>query len=469
MKKYFRSCHSSLYYENPVTISVIIGFLLFIVAMFINGLIYAYTTVSAETDILNPTSCTLEHFKSIRDLLIIISIASFGIAFLIKQFLPERIMIKRMIQRGLFYYPLGNPLRLKEGELLPAVRVREVEKGKYEVKIRVTAFKIDDLSAVASNISSSINSKRYDRYAVISQDADVAMNWVKFIIDDVTINRKLTVDGIEQLKSGVPTKLIIQANACIDLTTSGSILVAGKTRSGKTTGIISLLIQALQYGRDAAGSEIIIVDPKRAELSRLPHTVTLTEDGEGMEIIKALQRFENAIVRRQKLLNDLSEEKGDAVKWWDAGMHVSFMFIDEYVAARSIFPTKATKELPDYSLSNFDGLVKRIVTMGASAGCYIIISIAEASVESGGLPAMLRSAMSTKILFKPTLPEARLLWESEKLKDFPDRLYNAGDAWFSSTDGINDNVTYVSFPQMNFKVYKELGALLKEYYADTQK
>lgn len=469
MKKYFRSCHSSLYYENPVTISVIIGFLLFIVAMLINGFIYAYTTVSAETDILNPKSCTLERFKSIRDLLIIISIASFIIALLIKQFLPERIMIKRMIQRGLFYYPLGNPLRLKEGELLPAVRVREVEKGKYEVKIRVTAFKIDDLSAVASNISSSINSKRYDRYAVISQDADVAMNWVKFIIDDVTINRKLTVDGIEQLKSGVPTKLIIQSNASIDLTTSGSILVAGKTRSGKTTGIISLLIQALQYGRDEAGSEIIIVDPKRAELSRLPHTVTLTEDGEGMEIIKALQRFENAIVRRQKILNDLSEEKGDAVKWWDAGMHVSFMFIDEYVAARSIFPTKATKELPDYCLSNFDGLVKRIVTMGASAGCYIILSIAEASVESGGLPAMLRSAMSTKILFKPTLPEARLLWESEKLKDFPDRMYNAGDAWFSSTDGINDNVTYVSFPQMNFKVYKELGALLKEYYADTQK
>ena len=159
-----------------------------------------------------------------------------------------------------------------------------------------------------------------------------------------------------------------------------------------------------------------------------------------------------------------SEEKGDAVKWWDAGMHVSFLFIDEYVSARSIFPQKASKDNPDYSLNNFDGLVKRIVTMGASAGCYVIISIAEASVESGGLPAMIRSAMSTKILFKPTQTEARLIWDSEKLKNFPERIYQAGDAWFSSTDGINDNVTYVSFPQMDFKVYYELGRLLKEYY-----
>ena len=388
------------------------------------------------------------------------------VAVVLHYILPTRIKIKRMVQRGLFYYPMGNPLKLKEGELLPKVKVTEVDNGRYEIKIRVTAFCLDDLSNVSSNISSSINSRNFDRYAVISRDSDVAMNWVKFVVEDVTISRKLNVSSAEMLKTGVSTKLIVQENTFIDLTTSGSILVAGKTRSGKTTGIISLLLQALQYGRDEYESEILIIDPKRAELSRLPYTITLSEDGEGTGIIAALQRFENAVVQRQKILNDLSEKKGDAVKWWDAGMHVSFCFIDEYVAARSIFPTKASKENPEYTLSNFDGLVKRIVTMGASAGCYIIISIAEASVESGGFPAMLRSAMSTKILFKPTMPEARLMWDSEKIKDFPERIYNAGEAWFSSTDGVNDNVSYVSFPQMDFKVYHELGRLLERYYAD---
>ena len=132
-----------------------------------------------------------------------------------------------------------------------------------------------------------------------------------------------------------------------------------------------------------------------------------------------------------------------------------------------MFPKNPGKDKPEYCLAAFDGLLRRIVTMGASAGCYAIISIAEASVDDsgGGLPAMLRSAMTTKILFKPTLNEGRLIRDSDKLKDFnTERAYNAGDAWFSSTDGVHDNVSCVHFPQMKFKVYAELGRLLKAYY-----
>lgn len=244
------------------------------------------------------------------------------------------------------------------------------------------------------------------------------------------------------------------------------MLVAGKTRSGKTTGIIALLIQALQCGRDKYGSEIIIVDPKQAELSRLPHVVTLDEDGEAKEILAAMRLFADSITRRQRALNDLSERTGDAVKWWDAEMHPSILFLDEYVALRSIFPAKAAKDTPEYCLATFDSLIKRIVTMGASAGCYVIISIAEASVQEGGLPAMLRSAMSTRILFRPTRAEGLLIWDKAKLDAMPERVYAPGDAWFSSTDGIHDAVSYVHFPVMNFKVYAELGRLLTLYYQD---
>ena len=110
-------------------------------------------------------------------------------------------------------------------------------------------------------------------------------------------------------------------------------------------------------------------------------------------------------------------------------------------------------------------MTKRIVTTGASAGCYIIISIAEASVQEGGLPAMLRSAMSTKVLFRPTRSEGLLMWDAEKLDNFTsDRVYGPGDAWFSSTDGVHDAVSYVHFPRMEFPVYKELGQLLQNYY-----
>lgn len=145
-------------------------------------------------------------------------------------------------------------------------------------------------------------------------------------------------------------------------------------------------------------------------------------------------------------------------------MQASFVFIDEFVACRSLFPTKAGKDDPDYCLAEFDRILKRIVTMGASAGCYAIISVAEASVEQGGLPAMVRSACSTKILFRPTLPEARFMWDTAKLETMPARNYCPGDAWFSSTDGVHDRVSYVHFPVMQFPEYEELGRLLEAYY-----
>lgn len=377
--------------------------------------------------------------------------------------MSEADKIRLMVRRRLFSPEYGNPLHLKEGERLPKITCRETEKGIFEIMIASTSSTVKEIQDISESISASLN-KRYDRYAVTETNTDMAFNSVSFRVEDVKVDRSITVNSVDELKPKEHTKLIVQKGTSIDLTTSGNMLVAGKTRSGKTTGVVSVLIQALLAGHDNYGSQIVIIDPKQAELSPLPHTVTLDEDGGARGILDALRRFADTMKERQRVLNDLSGETGDAVHWWEAGFHVSFLFIDEYVGLRGIFPKRAVKEDGGYNLAEFDSLIKRIVTMGNSAGCYTIISIAEASVDEGGLPAMLRSACSTKILFKPTLNEGRLLWDSEKLKDMPQRVYNAGDAWFSSTDGVHDNLSCVHFPQMDFPVYRELGRLLGEYY-----
>lgn len=79
---------------------------------------------------------------------------------------------------------------------------------------------------------------------------------------------------------------------------------------------------------------------------------------------------------------------------------------------------------------------------------------------------MLKSAMTTKILFKPAVEEARLIWNSERLSCLnTGRTYGAGDCRFPSTDGVHDMPCYLHFPNMEFEVYAELGKLLTEYYA----
>ena len=372
--------------------------------------------------------------------------------------------IRHKVRRALCHPSHGDPLHLQEGELLPSIKCKEARPGVYDLTISAGAVTVETITGAASAISSALNG-RHTRYAVTQTDTGVAYDRVTFRLEDVLVDRSLTYAAVEEMRPRGPTKLQVQDGTEIDLTTSGSMLVAGKTRSGKTTGIIALLLQALQCGR--YGSEVIIIDPKRAELSRLPYVVALDGDGEARGILGTLGHFAASSVSRQAVLNGLADRSGDAVKWWDAGMHPSFLFIDEYVALRAIFPSKAAKDDPDYCLASFDGLLRRIVTMGASAGCFVIISIAEASVQEGGLPAMLRSAMSTRILFRPTRSEGLLMWDKTKLDTMPERVYGPGDAWFSSTDGEHDAVSYVHFPLMAFPVYKELGRLLTLYYADS--
>ena len=395
-----------------------------------------------------------------------IGVAALIAAAVVHRCQPASAVIRHKVQRALCHPRYGNPLRLREGELLPGVNCKDIGGGVgvYELTIEARSCTVEAITDAASAISTAING-RYVRYAVTQTDAGVAHDHVTFRVEDVTTDRSLRFEHVEDMRPTSPTHLRVQDGADIDLTTSGSILCAGKTRSGKTTGIIALLLQALQCGPDEYNSQITIIDPKQAELSRLPHVVTLDEDGEAREILAALRWFAGSIIKRQCTLNDLSERSGDAVKWWDANMHPSFLFLDEYVALRSLFPLKAAKD-SDYCVNTFDAIIKRIVTMGASAGCYVIISIAEASVQEGGLPAMLRSAMSTRILFRPTRAEGLLLWDKTKLDSMPDRVYGPGDAWYSSTDGVHDAVSYVHFPRMVFPIYKELGRLLSEYYND---
>lgn len=466
MLTYYNSKATRLRYAAPHTLlgvggvaSALLGLLLFILGWVVLQVPANYF-ISPAT--LNGFACNLVEAGSC---LIGFACLLFLASYLLYKFIPDYEKIRHMVHRGLCCPAYGNPLHLKDGEFLPKVSCVPSNAGRYKITVTGASVATEEISKSASRISSLINGK-YQRYAVIYANEPPDCHSVEFCIEDVMQDYSLTFKGAGEMHNYDPTKILIQNGTAMDLTSSGSMLVAGKTRSGKTTGIISLLLQVLQQGRDDYGSEILVVDPKQAELSRLPHVVTLDQDGGARGIMNSVRQYgDETITTRQEILNKKSEQCGDAVHWWDAGMRPSFLFIDEYVALRSLLPKKPPKDDPDYCLATFDDLIKRIVTMGASAGCYVIISIAQASVDEGGLPSMLRAAMSTKILFRPTLEEGRLMWPGPDLEILAiARRYVPGDAWFSSTDGEHDAPSYVHFPNMKFAVYRELGRLLKEYY-----
>lgn len=311
----------------------------------------------------------------------------------------NQVDMRYKVQKALFLAPNGNPLGLKDGEKLPKVTCVEYKPGFFKLTISAGVCTTEQIEKISTSISSALN-KRYRRYAVAKHETDLAFNSVAFFIEDVLIDRRITANSVDDFCSGKPELLRVDQNTNIDLTLTGSMIFAGKTRSGKTTAIISLLLQIARYGRDNYDSQIIIIDPKKAELSRIPHTYTLDENGEARQIIEVMKKLVKIVRERQSVLNDLSEQKGDVVHWWEADMHPSIIFMDEYVSLRSILPTKAAKD-DDYCLATFDSLLKQIVTMGASSGSFVILSVAECSVGEAGVPTMIKSAMSTKVLMRP--------------------------------------------------------------------
>lgn len=133
-----------------------------------------------------------------------------------------------------------------------------------------------------------------------------------FFVQDVMVHHGIEADSVEEMSPPSAYELRVQNDTNIDLRTSGSMLVAGKTRSGKTTGVIALLIQALLSGPDEYESQVPIIDPKQAELSRPPYVVSLGPDGDAHAILEALALFAESIKKRQGVINDRSAETGDA-------------------------------------------------------------------------------------------------------------------------------------------------------------
>lgn len=377
--------------------------------------------------------------------------------------------LKYVVRRMLCAKCYGNPLHLRDGEIEPDVAVISTDKG-YRIRVECVSADFDDVSELETAISGCLR-RKYKDFGVVSKEEDIAGCYVDYYVENVVsdFNKQSVYHSVEDIPAAI-TKVYIREDVFIDYARvlNSSVLVAGRSRSGKTTAIIIVfLIPMLKQGRDEYGSLIIIIDPKSAELSLCPHVLSPDENGSVEHILEAVRRFNLLRIERQRIINDVCRESGVSKKWFEIGMHPSVLFIDEFVSFQDMLPQKPSKENPDYCLSAFQGLLRQIATQGASAGCFLILSTAEASVGNGGISSTVNNACGIRILFKPSREEARFLWDSEKLKVLRERRYVAGDAWFSADDGINNSVRFVKFPRPEFGEYAALSRLLSAYYENS--
>lgn len=377
--------------------------------------------------------------------------------------------IKYIVRNRLCSFKKGNPLKLHEGELEPIISVKNHNNG-FRIRIESQASRFENISNLESVISDCLRG-RYCNYAVIAKEEDISGIYVDYYIVNVKVD--FEKQDVYRSKLDIPykdiTRLYIREDKYIDYTKvlNGSTLVVGGTRSGKTTGIISVfLLQTLKKKPDEYWSKVVIVDPKSAELSQCPHVLSPDLLGGVEHILEAVIDFNKTRIKRQDVINKKGRENGKVAKWFELGMKPCILFLDEWVSLVDLFPKKATKDKPLYCATEFISIIRQIATQGASAGCFLIISTAQASVGVGSLDSVINNACGIRIMFKPSREEARFVWDSKKTEVLKEWAFNPGDAWLTIDDGMNNNVAFVKFPYLDdgFDEYKILSDLLRRYY-----
>ena len=378
--------------------------------------------------------------------------------------------IRYTVRHRLCAFSYGNPLHLRDGEIESSVIVKPVDNGGFRIRIECPSAKFEDVAKLESVISDSLRNK-YGDYAVTSKSEDVAGRYVDYFIKNVVddYQKQSLYDSTDDIPSNNVTRLYIRDEVYIDYSKvlNASTLLCGGTRSGKSTAAIStFLLPVLKHGADNYGSKVVVIDPKSAELSQCSNVLSPDINGSVEHILQATRDFNQTRIYRQQIINDEGKKRGKVIKWFEMGMHPCLLFLDEWISLVDLFPKKASKEKPDYSLSDFQGLIKQIATQGASAGCFLVISTGQASVGVGGLDSVVNNACGIRILFKPKRDDAGFIWNSKQIEVMRERDFVPGDAWYSIDDGIHNSVGFIKFPRMSdsFDEYGALSELMDKYY-----
>jgi hypothetical protein len=381
----------------------------------------------------------------------------------------ERIRI--MARKKLLQPKYGNPLHLEDGDVIPQISITENADDSFTLSVQSISFRMKYLQDITDIITANLTGDLAP-YGVTAVAPNGECWAVNYRIENLIYAREH--QDVYKSPADIPKAdgfLPIRDTFGINLSAckNSSMLFAGHTRSGKTSAIIaSVLLPILKAGPDKYGSRVVVVDPKGAELSQAsPHVLT-PDNGNCRHIFEALVDFEQCRQERQQVINRMCRENGGSpAHWQEAGFRPSIMFLDEFVSLINLIPKKAPRDCPDYSRDNFKALLRRIITQGASAGCFIVISIAQASVGAGDLDTIVSEACGVKVLMRPTAEEASFIWRADQIVNLPSTRLGPGTAWISIDDGEHENPTFTRFPRMLFGEYATLGKMLDKYYAES--
>lgn len=322
----------------------------------------------------------------------------------------------------------------------------EVERGEIKTGPSVTQYsfrpsigvKISKILALQNDLALALAAHPIRIEAPIPGKSLVGIEVPNKISAIVRLREILETDDFKFRKSNLTIALgkDVSGNLIFgDLSKMPHLLIAGATGTGKSVSINSI-ITTLLYQNSPEDLKLIMVDPKRVELSlynNIPHLLSgvIVENG---KVINALRWAVGEMERRYRLLQDVGsrditsyQEKaraGKKKKYIDSESGES----QEKSLENLPYIVIIIDELADLMGSHgkeVEGAIVRIAQMARAVGIHLIISTQRPSVEV--ITGLIKANITTRVAFQvATQIDSRTILDmggAEKLLGNGDLLY----------------------------------------------
>lgn len=273
---------------------------------------------------------------------------------------------------------------------------------------------------------------------------DKGQNWRIFEVSSLSENDRLLIHSFENFKAETAKygryELFVDSKLTLDF---GHFLIVGKTGSGKTYFMFSLLLQAL-----LKDCKIYVIDPKNSDLAQIGklvgHFGTDIESTLGL-----LNDFRTVINDRKKTLKELSS--GDLARDYRAyDLKPILLVFDEYAAFISRLSSK-----PKSVRDKVSEVVDTVVFEGRQLGIFLICGMQKSDAST--FPTRLRDNMMFRCVLGNS--EQTTLVTTFGYENIPKILMELGQGLYMTS---KTNVPkFINTPTLDFDIYNSFLSIKK--------
>ena len=265
---------------------------------------------------------------------------------------------------------------------VPAVRVGASLPSHITVEVEKLAG-MYDIDKLTEDIDSSFRGK-LGAYAVTSSRITDDGLFYKFVLEDKGTDKTWRPATVELMKQK-SHEIKLQKGLTINLADKPHIIAWGKSGSGKSSLIFSIILQLF-----LSGSEMYFIDPK-SEFSAFKEFYPANRIAEDTEpILTILRHVCEELKERQRIVAKAVRERQEiGLRGYDIGLTPVVLIADEIGSAVASMDSKQKKE--------FLALLTQIVQKGRSVSVFCIIATQSPKTDTT-LSSDIRSQFATKIL-----------------------------------------------------------------------